>query len=367
KTLALQKSSAEIAAIIEKSADVIDALNNLSGLVIRDLCGTFVGSRMGRPEASRPRKMIGNPHVLFPIGLHGGNTRSINKAMASETEGSAGKILVEISLFRCPECRQVREQPFCHACGKRTEKISQCPNCGSVSATEKCAKCGKMTSPFSKREIDLGLTMQQAAQNLGIKVPDLVKGVKGTINKDKVTEPMEKGLLRAKHDMHIFRDATIRYEVINAPLTHFTPAEIGISIARLRELGYSKDSEGKELENEKQLVELMPQDIIIHEQAGEFFAKETKFIDELLQRFYKIQPYFNATKKEDLIGQLLLGLAPHTSAAIVGRVIGFTKARCCFAHPFFHQTKRRNIDGDQDSLLLLMDALLNFSHSYLPS
>ena len=177
KTLALQKSSAEIAGIIEKSADVIDALNNLSGLVIRDLCGTFVGSRMGRPEASRPRKMIGNPHVLFPIGLHGGNIRSINKAMASETEGSAGKILAEISLFRCPECKQVREQPFCHACGKRTEKISQCPNCGSVSATEKCAKCGKMTSPFSKREIDLGLTMQQAAQNLGIKVPDLVKGV----------------------------------------------------------------------------------------------------------------------------------------------------------------------------------------------
>ncbi len=367
KTLALEKKREEISGIVEKAKDVIDALNKLSGIVVRDLCGTFVGSRMGRPEASRPRKMAGNPNVLFPIGLHGGSTRSINKAMASEADGKPGNIIVEIALYRCPNCRETREGPFCHQCGKRTEKKNLCPNCGSIADEEKCGRCGAVTAPSSNRRIDLGLLMQHAARNLGIKVPQLVKGVRGTINRKKITEPLEKGLLRAKHDMHIFRDATIRYELINAPLSHFKPEEIGTGVEKLRELGYTKDIDGKELRDANQMLELMPQDMIIHEEAGTFFVRVMQFIDELLQRFYKAQPYFNAKLKDDLIGQLLLGLAPHTSAAIVGRVIGYTKARCCFAHPFFHQTKRRNIDGDQDSLMLLMDGLLNFSHSYLPS
>ncbi|MDZ4256202.1 MAG: DNA polymerase II large subunit, partial [archaeon] len=54
-----------------------------------------------------------------------------------------------------------------------------------------------------------------------------------------------------------------------------------------------------------------------------------------------------------------------TSAGIVGRVIGFTKSRLGWGHPYFIMCKRRNVDGDQDSVMLLMDALLNFSHSYL--
>ena len=71
--------------------------------------------------------------------------------------------------------------------------------------------------------------------------------------------------------------------------------------------------------------------------------------------------------KEELVGELVLGLAPHTSAAVVGRIVGYSKAKVGFAHPYFHLAKRRNIDGDQDSFLLLMDALLNFSNEYLPT
>ncbi len=63
---------------------------------------------------------------------------------------------------------------------------------------------------------------------------------------------------------------------------------------------------------------------------------------------------------------MVLGLAPHTSAAIVGRILGYSQARAGLAHPFFHQVKRRNADGEQDSYMLLMDGLLNFSESYLP-
>jgi DNA polymerase II large subunit len=35
-------------------------------------------------------------------------------------------------------------------------------------------------------------------------------------------------------------------------------------------------------------------------------------------------------------------MAPHTSAAVVGRVIGFTSAAVGYAHPYFHAAKRRN-------------------------
>jgi len=66
------------------------------------------------------------------------------------------------------------------------------------------------------------------------------------------------------------------------------------------------------------------------------------------------------------VGQLVVGLAPHTSAGIVGRIVGFTRSKVCYAHPFWHAGKRRNCDGDEDSIMLLMDALLNFSRKFLP-
>lgn len=91
----------------------------------------------------------------------------------------------------------------------------------------------------------------------------------------------------------------------------------------------------------------------------------SRFIDEELRLFYKEEPFYNAKIKEDLIGTLVLGLAPHTSAAVTARVIGFSKARLGFGHPYFVCAKRRNVDGDQDSVMLLMDGLLNFSQKYL--
>ena len=50
----------------------------------------------------------------------------------------------------------------------------------------------------------------------------------------------------------------------------------------------------------------------------------------------------------------------------MGRVVGFTSAAVGYAHPYFHAAKRRNCDGDEDCVMLLMDGLLNFSKSYLP-
>ncbi|MDD5147879.1 MAG: DNA polymerase II large subunit [Candidatus ainarchaeum sp.] len=364
KTLALD-SRKDFEKIISEKQGTIEALNELSGLAIRDKCGTFIGTRMGRPEQSKPRKMIGNPHVLFPIGANGGNTRSINKAIEAN-KNNPGKIDVQIALFKCPKCRKILESRFCPECRERGVKTKVCPKCSREFKEDKCPSCKGELVSFSTRTINLEELAMHAAKNLGMKMPELVKGVKGIINKNKIPEPLEKGFLRAKYDLHIFRDATIRYEAINAPITHFKPKEICITAEKAKELGYETDIEGKQIENDSQIIELMPQDIIIPESCGEFFLKITRFVDDLLVRFYKAEPCFKYENREQLIGELVLALAPHTSAAIVGRIIGYTKARACFGHPYFHQTKRRNIDGDQDSIMLLMDGLLNFSHSYLP-
>jgi len=366
KTLGLEKSPENLKDALEKSVDVFSALSLVSGMQIKDLAGTWIGARMGRPEASKPRKMMGNPHVLFPIGQAGGNIRSVNKAMQSTGEGKEGSIIVEVALYRCPKCKAIGEQAFCKKCQQRCEKVSVCPNCGKTGMEKKCEQCRVETEWFSKRSVDLQDMVHKAAENLGMRVPELVKGVKGMINTGKVVEPIEKGLLRAKYGVHIFRDGTIRYEAINAPLTHFKPKEIGLSVEKARSLGYEKDCRGNELKDGEQVVEIFPQDIVIDEKAGDFFVKVTKFLDEMLVRFYKQEAYFKAEKKEDLIGQLTLGLAPHTSAAAIGRILGYTKARACYCHPYLIQTRRRNCDGDQDSVMLLMDALLNFSHAYLP-
>ncbi|MEK6957952.1 MAG: DNA polymerase II large subunit [archaeon] len=328
-------------------AGVIGMLCALSGMKIMDKAGTFIGCRMGRPEAAKPRKMAGDPHTLFPIGEYSGNTRSINKA-AEKFQN----IEVEIAEFSNPANGKVECQPFSMETGKR--------NILSRNQKDNSVK-------FSKRKINIEELLFHGARSLNMNVPVLVKGVKGLINSDKLPEPIEKGILRAHHDLHIFRDGTIRFELLNAPLTHFKPAEIGLGIEKARELGYTHDFEGRELVSTGQICEIFPQDIIPNETAGDFYLRVTKFVDDELERFYGLGKYYNFTSKDNLIGELFLGLAPHTSAGVMCRIIGFTKARVNFAHPYFHLAKRRNADGDQDSIMLLMDVLLNFSQKYLPS
>ncbi len=352
-----------------ESKTVLECINRLSPVVIRDKAGSFIGGRMGRPETAKPRKMIGNPNILFPIGYAGGPMRSINKAAIANEKNASGenKVEVEVILFKCDSCQEIKENPFCHECNKKTRPMFFCETCNVLNFTEKCYKCNQDTERYNKRKIDIQKMLQNASRNLGIKVPDMVKGVRGMSNEHKAIEPLEKGLLRAQYDLHVFRDATIRYEMLNAALTHFKPSEVGTPVSKLREMGYLKDKDGKPLETDDQILELFPQDVVINDESGDFFVRVTQFIDELLLRFYRVEELYKIKNKEQLVGELILGLAPHTSAAVIGRIVGYSKAKVGFGHPFFHLAKRRNIDGDQDSVLLLMDGLLNFSNEYLPT
>ena len=322
----------------ESKDSTIEALNDISNIEIKNKAPTYIGTRVGRPEKSKERLMKPAPHSLFPINHDGGSRRLIAEA------AKKGNIRVDIARRKCPKCQSVSFS-------------SLCPNCGTLTVKG---------SPKT-RTINLGAMLKKASDNVGVRQVDEMKGVVGLISEDKLPEPLEKGILRAKNNVYTFKEATIRHDSTDLPLTHFIPSEIGVTVKKLLDMGYEHDCYGQPIENENQIIELKVQDIVVSTNCGEYLVNVANYIDDLLEKFYGMDRFYNATCKEDLIGQLIAGLAPHTSAGVLGRIVGFTEALACYAHPYFHSAKRRNCDSDEDSVILLLDALINFSKSYLPS
>ena len=344
---------------LDLNASGFDAAKAVSRIKLRPKVGTYIGARMGRPEKAKERKMEPAVHSLFPIGFYGGKERSINVAAENPT------ISVNIARYECPDCHLIMSSTTCPNCGKAAIMKKICPVCGIVTVKDNCPSCKGLTKYSENRDINLKDLWKRATETMGIGSTE-VKGVQGMISEYKIPEPLEKGILRARNKVYVFKDGTIRFDATDVPLTHFRPREMGVRVEKLRELGYFKDYLGRELTDESQVLELMVQDIILPFNGIEYMMRSAKFVDELLQKFYSMPPYYKVETKEDLLGQLVIGLAPHTSAGIVGRIVGFTNANVGFAHPYWHAAKRRNCDGDEDAIMLLMDTLLNFSRKYLP-
>ena len=336
---------------IEKASSALDAVNAVSPVKLPKR-STFIGARIGRPEKARERLMKPAPNALFPISSFGGRDRNVVAASAKQAEGfTKQEITVEIARYKCPVCKRIVGTPFCYDCGVPTY----------VEPDE----AGKT---YGEIDIDISKMLSGALKRLGLsQVPKLVKGVKGLINKDKIAESIEKGILRAMHDVYVFKDGTIRFDATDAPITHFYPKEMHVSVEKLRELGYDKDYLGNALTSEEQLVELRHQDVILNKRGAEYFVKVAQFVDDLLERYYGLPRFYNIHAPEDLIGHLVITLSPHTSCAVLNRVVGITEANVGFAHPYTISARRRNTDGDEDTTMLLLDALLNFSRRYLPA
>ncbi len=139
----------------------------------------------------------------------------------------------------------------------------------------------------------------------------------------------------------------------------------GIIVEKLRELGYTHDADGNPLTSPDQIVEIRMQDVIIPFESGRYLVQTCRYIDIELEKFYGKSAFYNVRNIDDLVGHLVIGLAPHTSVGIVGRIIGYTETHVCYGTPNWHSAKRRDADGDADSIMLLMDALLNFSRQFL--
>lgn len=292
---------------IDDDKKVLENINIFSNFVIKDKSGDFIGARMGRPEKAKLRKQTGNPNGLFSV-KNGGRQNDVFESANSDEE--------------------------------------------------------------------LKNVVNNAMEKLGYNYENfksIVKGVKEKKN-DNVNEYIGKGILRSKYNLSVNKDGTIRYDGTEIPLTHFKPKEIGVSLEKLIELGYNRDILGKELVDINQILELRPHDIVLaacsngpDEKANDVFFNIANFIDEELDKIYGGNKFYNFKTKEDLIGQLVVCMAPHNCAGVVGRIIGFSNIQGIMASPYMHAAIRRDCDGDEMAVMMLMDVLLNFSRSYLPS
>jgi DNA polymerase II large subunit len=340
---------------------VLTLLTILSGVQIRDKAPSYVGGRMGRPEKAKHREMRPSVHVLFPVGLAGGVHRDFIEA------SKKGPVVVEMAKRKCPQCEFYTLKIKCKNCDCDTVVVNSCPRCGNVLKGTYCNTCKTKAVLYSKQSINFKKMLESTCSSLGVPIPKMLRGVKGLTNADKMPEILEKGILRAKHEVSTYKDGTIRFDGTNAPLTHITPMEIGVSVEKLHSLGYGYDIYGQKLVDSNQILELKIQDVVIPWKAGKYFTQIANFIDDLLERVYKIPRFYNIKKAEDLVGQLIFGLAPHTCACILGRVIGYTDRNLIYAHPIWHSAKRRDCDGDEDAIMLALDTLINFSRQYLPA
>ena len=328
---------------------------HLSGLKMRSRSGTRIGGRMGRPGKSKPRKMNPPPHVLFPLGDSGGSRRSFQSASAHTAEvdmddtaldfqKEGGIIEIEVGRRRCTDCGEITYLNRCDTCQAHTTAIFTCTKCGHELTQDRCPSCDAPAMCSQRISLNVKAEYAKAMERMGLKTDSiaLVKGVKGVISREKTVEAMEKGLLRARQNIFVFKDGTTRFDMIDLPLTHIRPDEVRVSVEKMRSLGYTKDTHGYDLLSGKQVVELHAQDILVADSCAEWLVSVAKFMDELLVKCYGLEPFYNLKGPEDLVGHLVIGLAPHTSAGVLARIVGFTRANVGYAHPFFHAAKRRN-------------------------
>ncbi|MDD5331237.1 MAG: DNA polymerase II large subunit [Candidatus Nanoarchaeia archaeon] len=361
----LQEIFRDLSRLDFEKEDSLKVINGLVDFEIKDKSGHFIGARMGRPEKAKIRKLTGNPHALFPVGDEGGKMRNIQSALEK------GKISAEWPIFYCEKCNQETIYPICERCNSKTKKKFYCYDCGKV-VDKKCEN--HRVANFRSKEVDIIHYFNEALKKLNFgEYKDLIKGVKGVWSDEKVPENLVKGILRSLYNIHVNKDGTIRYDMTETALTHFKPKEVGTSIEKLKELGYDIDIYGRELTNEEQILELKCQDIVLpscdgslEEGADQILFRISRFIDDLLENLYGLPRYYNFKNEADTVGSLLIAMSPHTSAGNLCRVIGYSKTQGFYAHPLLHCMMRRDADGDEAGVMLLLDGLINFSRGYLP-
>ena len=201
----------------ETVEDALQLVNKWSPLEIKDWAPFYIGVRMGRPEKAKMREMKPPVHSLFPVGDY---DRMRNIAATVKTLETSGKSLyVEVARRKCPSCNIETIFLKCDLCGRDTVPIEV---------------NGKS---YDKKAVNLSLLWKKALNNLGEKnPPKVVKGVKGMMSSERIPERLEKGILRAKHGISVYKDGTARFDATDIPITHFRPRDIGTPVEKLREL-----------------------------------------------------------------------------------------------------------------------------------
>ena len=331
-------------AISEGKSKVLEFVNFVSEIEIKDKTGEFIGARMGRPEKVKLRKLTGSPNVLFPIGKEGGRLRSVQAACEE------GRVNSSFPIYYCEKCQKETIYPVCENCGTKNKKMFYCSEC-QKKYFGVCKEHGRAQT-FYDSSLDINHFFEAAAKKLGFVkngIPVLIKGVRGTSSANHAIENLAKGFLRAAFNLQVNKDGTIRIDATELPLVAFKPKEISVSVEKLKELGYDKDIYGKELIDDEQILELMPHDILLPSspesldgRADEVFMNVSAFVDAELEKFYGLKPFYNLKSREDLVGQIGVCMAPHNCAGVICRFIGFSNALGLYASPYMHAAIRRD-------------------------
>ena len=343
------------------AVDEPDFVKRLSGIQLGRQSTTTIGIRVGRPEKAMVRKMKPPVHALFPVGFDGGPMRDVF------TAARAQRAEVEVVNLYCQRCAERRLGAKCEVCGEPTARFMACPKCGTTTEDNACPNCRSKTLPYSRMNYDFRSRLEAIRTKIPYNPAKPVKGVRGLTSATKFPEALEKGIIRSRHDTYVYKDGTLRIDATNEPLTHFRVSDVKGEVSVLRRLGYSQDIHGEPLNDNNQVLELKPQDVIVPADIGADLVKMAQCVDDELQNLYGLEPFYSVTEPKDLLGKIVIGLAPHTSVGVAGRIVGFSATEVCLANPYWHSAKRRDCDGDGDSLLLLMDVLVNFSMQYVPA
>lgn len=360
--------------------NAVRAVNAVAPFEVRERAPVRIGNRMGRPEKSESRDLSPAVHTLFPINEAGGPQRDVAKAAGTmDDRGRRGHHELEVADRECPDCGIHTYRSACPDCGTHTEPHYECGDCGTVCEPDEagrveCPRCEWEVTAATYQEVDLNDAYRSALEVVGERESafEILKGVQGLTSTNKTPEAIEKGILRAKNGVTSFKDGTVRYDMTDLPVTSVRPEELDVTADHFRELGYETDVDGEPLRHDDQLVELKVQDVVLSDGAAEHMLRTADFVDDLLEQFYDLPRFYEVNERDDLVGELVFGMAPHTSAATVGRVIGFTSAAVGYAHPYFHAAKRRNcfhpetdIWYEDETGRLRYDAIDDFVETYL--
>ena len=332
-----------------------DLITAQTGIQFKQKTETNVQVTIAGPEISTNRSLQPPAHSIFPVGRTS-YSRDIIVACNTITK-------TELPKYLCKQCKATTPYPVCSTCRTTSTQLFHCPYCATSSDTTQCKKCGRAAVRFDATPINLQQILNSAIEEAQIRPYAPLRGIDKARGPQRKVERLEKGILRQRHNLFVFKDGTIRFSITNAPLTHFTPKMIGTDPATLRQLGYTSDVNGNQTIDENSLLVLRPQDVVIPYTAADYLRRTADFIDETLKKLYKIRPFYDFKNLNDLIGHLIVGISPATSIGLIGRIIGFVDASVCYAHPAWHAAKEHNASADD--ITLFMDVLLNFSPQFL--
>ena len=151
----------------------------------------------------------------MPIELFGGVQRLITNA------SEKGNIRVQVGRRICQKCG--KESPFIRCHHRVLDEYGE-PKVGNMPRKDQMtpSKSNNGRRRGEIQSIPLDSVLEDVRIRMGMaRLPAQVKCVKKLTSKIQTPEPIEKGILRALHNVPVFRDGTTRYDMSDVPVTHF--------------------------------------------------------------------------------------------------------------------------------------------------